>query len=70
VPSGDQPAAHVHGTRLGFEDAKRSAVGVLSVQFGFEQVHGLGEALLLARGALVQDAGQRLGGRRKNRLVP
>jgi len=32
------------------------------MQLGFEQVHGLEEGLLLARGELVQDAGQRLGG--------
>jgi len=41
--------------------AKHSAVGVWPVQFGFEQVHGLEEGLLLAWGELVQDAGKRLG---------
>jgi hypothetical protein len=39
-----------------------SAVDVLLVQFGFEQVHGLEEGFLLAGGELVQDAGQRFGG--------
>jgi hypothetical protein len=41
--------------------AKHSAFGVWPVQFGFEQVHGLEEGLLFARGELVRDAGKRLG---------
>jgi hypothetical protein len=39
-----------------------SAAGVLPVQLGFEQVHGLEEGFLLAGGELVQHAGQRFGG--------
>src|SRR5579864_9739821 len=39
-----------------------SALGVLAVQLGFEQIHGLEEGLLLGGCELVQDAGQRLGG--------
>jgi hypothetical protein len=39
-----------------------ASAGVLVVEFGFEQVHGFEEGLLLGGGELVQDACQRLGG--------
>jgi len=61
-PASDTPAKVARRTRGAARPGGRLGLGARAAQFGFQQVHGLGEGLLLAGGELGENAGERARG--------